>query len=286
MAGGHKSNGFTTERGRVTIVGALTSNGAFSFTPVIPGEREEDWLALLSGIRERFQPADRLEEEMVFNLALAFWQSRRLHRYEKAATRREIEDAADSERLLGSSDAMSQLLVRGVESVKAELGTMEKALGLIGLVAFAGDDEPLERADGELLLRLAAGLVLKGKTVNEAFSGLPESDWTWRMVRENLTELCAAAGKTMPWLLKTLSNSSLEELAALRKTLEDGLRGLEVNYTLANGGTEICNPIISRVQSRITKWLALLGQSKADRLGLTIIQPAGINGENGDGAFS
>ena len=285
MAGGHKSNGFTTERGRVTIVGALTSNGAFSFTPVIPGEREEDWLALLSGIRERFQPADRLEEEMVFNLALAFWQSRRLHRYEKAATHRQIEDTATTDGMLGSGGAMAQLLVRGVETVKAELGTMEKALGLIGSVAFAEDDEPLERADGELLLRLAAGLVLKGKTVNEAFSGLPESDWTWGMVWENLTELCAAAGKTMPWLLKTLSNSSLEELAALRKTLEDGLRGLEANYTLANGGTERLQSYHSRVQSRITKWLALLGQSKADRLGLTITQPLEVNGENGDAAF-
>ena len=51
MAGGHKSNGFTTERGRLTIVGARTSNGALCFSPVLPGEREEDWLAVLGGDR-------------------------------------------------------------------------------------------------------------------------------------------------------------------------------------------------------------------------------------------
>ena len=75
MAKGRQSNGFTTDCGRVTIVGARTSNGAFSFTPVIPGEREEDWLALLAGVRERIQPADRVEEEMSYHLALSFWRA-------------------------------------------------------------------------------------------------------------------------------------------------------------------------------------------------------------------
>jgi hypothetical protein len=37
---------------------------------------------------------------------------------------------------------------------------MEKALGLLGAVAFTGDDKPLEREDGLLLLRLAVDFVL------------------------------------------------------------------------------------------------------------------------------
>jgi hypothetical protein len=37
MPKGCQSNGFTTDRGRLTIVGAGTSNGARSFTPVLPG---------------------------------------------------------------------------------------------------------------------------------------------------------------------------------------------------------------------------------------------------------
>src|SRR5215469_147531 len=151
MAGGHKSNGVKTERSRMTIVGARTSNGARCFSPVLPGEREEDWLALLGGVRERIQPADRLEEEMVCNLTMALWQSRRLHRYEKAATHRQIEEA--SRDVFDDRDAIALLLARGVESVRVELGTMEKALGLIGAVAFAGDDESLSKEDGELVLQ-------------------------------------------------------------------------------------------------------------------------------------
>jgi hypothetical protein len=198
MAGGHKSNGFKTEHGRLTIVGAQTSNGALCFSPVLPGEREEDWRALLDGVRQRIQPADRLEEEMVFNLAMALWQSRRLCRYEKAATHNQIENFAKEGSLFGDSDAMMQLLSRGVESIKAELGVMEKVLGLIGAAAFADDDESLEKEDGLLLLRLAVELVLRGKSVEQAFTGLPDDGWTWKTVRENLTELAQAVNKGVP----------------------------------------------------------------------------------------
>jgi hypothetical protein len=282
---GQQKRGPKTENGRLSIAQVHVTTGADCFSPVLPAEREADWLALLNGVRERIEPVDRLEEEMVYNLAMGLWQARRLHRYEKAATRRQIEDVATREGMLGTGGAMSQLLVRGMESVKTELGVMEKALGLIGSVAFTGKDEPIERADGELLLRLAARLVLKGKTVSEAFSGLPEGGWTWGIVRENLTELCQAAGKTMPWLLQALSNYLLEELATLRNILEEGVRSIEANYTLRDGETERLLLYHARVQKRVAKWLSLLAQSKADRLGLTITQPLEVNGENGDAAF-
>jgi len=276
MAKGRQSNGFTTDRGRVTIVGARTSNGAFSFTPVVPGEREQDWLELLDGVRSRIQPADRLEEEMSYHLALSFWQALRLHKYERAATHKQMEDAAKDAALFGDGDAMMQLLSRGVETVKAELCVMEKALGLIGAVAFVGGNEPLERKDGLLLLRLAVDLVLKGKTVEQAFSGLPEDGWTWSVVQENLTELCQAANKSMSWLLKTLSSRILEQLEPLRKTLEEDVRAIQANYALKNGETERLLLYHARVQNRVQKWLSMLAQSKADRLGLTLVEPLDV----------
>jgi len=167
---------------------------------------------------------------------------------------------------------------------------MEKAFALIGSVAFAGDDEPLERVAGLLLLRLAVDLVLKGKSVEHAFSGLPEDGWTWRIVRENLTELCEVSGKSMPWLLKTLHGHTLEELTALRKTLEDGLRGIEANYVLKDGETERLLLYHARIQNRIAKWLRLIGESRAERAGLMYVRPAevdgnGVGGDNGDGAL-
>jgi hypothetical protein len=72
-------------------------------------------------------------------------------------------DAAKDERLFGDGDAMTRLLSHGIESVKSELAVMEKALGLIGAVAFAGDDEPLSKEDGLFLLQLAARLMIQAR---------------------------------------------------------------------------------------------------------------------------
>jgi hypothetical protein len=52
MPKGCQSNGFATDRGRLTIIGAGTSNGARSFTPVLPGiESQADWNAHLARIQ-------------------------------------------------------------------------------------------------------------------------------------------------------------------------------------------------------------------------------------------
>jgi hypothetical protein len=52
--------------------------------------------------------------------------------------------------------------------------------------------------------------VLRGKKVQEAFSGLPaDGAWTWATVRENLRELAQAAGKDLGAILKSLHNRVL-----------------------------------------------------------------------------
>jgi hypothetical protein len=77
----------------------------------------------------------------------------------------------------------------------------------------------------------------------------------------------------------------IEELATLRKTLEDGVRSIEANYALKDGEAERLLLYHARVQNRVQKWLSLLAQSKADRFGLTITQPLESNRENGNGAL-
>jgi hypothetical protein len=53
--------------------------------------------------------------------------------------------------------------------------------------------------------------MLKGNTVEQAFTGLPNEDWTWATVRENLNDLAEASGKSVPGILKTLHKHVLEE---------------------------------------------------------------------------
>jgi hypothetical protein len=65
------------------------------------------------------------------------------------------------------------------------------------------------------------------------------------------------------------------------------VRAIETNYILRDGETERLLLYHSRIQNRVVKWLSLLAQSKADRLGLTLVEPIelGANGTNGDGAL-
>jgi hypothetical protein len=58
---------------------------------------------------------------------------------------------------------------------------------------------------------------------------------------------------------------------------------VNANYALKNAETERLLLYHARLQNRIAKWLSLLAQSKADRLGLTLTQPLESNGDNGNG---
>src|SRR5262249_13539868 len=112
MSTGQAKYGPQTSRGRVSIIHANVTNGAVCFSPILPGENESDWLALSDGINARFPPLDRFDEELNFNLAIGFWQERRLQRYVKALTHIQIEQAAGDILNHETGDAMMLLLER------------------------------------------------------------------------------------------------------------------------------------------------------------------------------
>ena len=64
-------------------------------------------------------------------------------------------------------------------------------------------------------------MTLKGKRVEEPFIGLPEGDWMWSIVRENLNNLATASGKDTAHILKALHKQVLDKLDALRPTLKE-----------------------------------------------------------------
>jgi hypothetical protein len=105
-----QSNGFTTDRGRLTIVGAGTSNGARSFTPVLRGiETQADWDAHLARIQASLAPGDYLEELLCYKVALTMQQWHRLGRYERATILRSMEDR--SEDIFHDDDETARRLV-------------------------------------------------------------------------------------------------------------------------------------------------------------------------------
>src|SRR5215470_3887435 len=96
MPKGCQSNGFTSAKGRLTIVGAQTSNGSRSFTPVLPGlETQADWDEHLARVQASLAPGNYLEEQLSYKVALTLRQWDRLDRYERATLIRSMEDGSD-----------------------------------------------------------------------------------------------------------------------------------------------------------------------------------------------
>jgi hypothetical protein len=243
-------------------------------------------LTHLEGLRSSLQPANYHEEEIVRNVALAYWQLRRVHLYEVAKARQQM----DTESEYGSGgQAMGTLIKAGVESVEAQLAECHRVLELIGLERTAEAAFFLSGDDGRLLLRYAVVVVTKSKLCDEsqAFTDLPtEGDpWTWETVRSRLHELAKAAGKPLDVIMGTLHKAVLERYDTLRETLEEGVRTIHSHYVLHNGQHDLMILYQARITNRIAKLLSVFGQSKADRLGLTMIEPALANGGNGDGAI-
>jgi hypothetical protein len=81
MPKGCQSNGFTSAKGRLSIIGAATSNGSRSFSPVLPGlETQADWERHLAGIEASLKPGSYLEEKLAYKIALTLRQWDRLDR--------------------------------------------------------------------------------------------------------------------------------------------------------------------------------------------------------------
>ena len=278
---GPKSNGATTKTGRLTIVKVNTTNGAQCFSPVLPGETEDEWLTHLSGIRASLQPANYHEEELCRNIALTYWQARRVYTYERAKLRQQM----DEEPSFSGGTEMAEVIEAGVDSMKAQIAQCRRVLELIGLERDAADTESIDATDGRLLLRYVVTLATRGKLTleSEAFPDLPQGEWTWATVRSHLVELAEASGKSVQSILRALHAETLERYDTTRTTLEKGLCTLQANYVLHQGGMELQVHYHDRIANRVTKWLALFGQAKADRLGLFSMRPDdGGNGETGD----
>jgi len=277
MAGGHKSNGFKTERGRLTIVGAQTSNGSLSFTPVLPGiETQADWEQHLVRIQASLAPGNYLEEQLSYHVALTLQQWHRLDRYERASLVRSMEDGGD---VFHPIDETARRLVMeaGVHALKERSALATHLIELATVATNMAPEEPIAPSDGRFLLELAFASEAKGKAAGDSPFDEP-SDWTWGVVQEGLTELSKATGKSVEKILLFVCKQAAEQRQEALEALEQGVPQLE--RCLVHDGTPLIQEYHSKVLGRLAKLLNLYGQAQAARLGFNIVQP--VNGENGD----
>ena len=174
------NNGHKTERGRLTIIGAQTSNGARTFAPVLPGiETQEDWDAHLAGIRSSLSPVGHLESELAYKVALALRQWHRLDRYERAATVQAMEEAAQEP--IGG-DEVQTVMEAGVQALKERSMLAGRLIELATACPIMELNAPIAPSDGRLLLCAAfTGELKKKANVEEPLFEEPPH-WTWGAV--------------------------------------------------------------------------------------------------------
>jgi hypothetical protein len=151
-ANGLKSNGPKTERGRLSILAANVTNGSRCWSPVLPGESQQDWEVRLEGVRQSLNPANYLQEQLAFNVALTFQQWDRLHRYERANILEHIEQEV-SHRFF-DKDKAEAILNLGAEKLRSDIAKFEHLLGVLDALPKAGDVETLDPEDGRSLVRV------------------------------------------------------------------------------------------------------------------------------------
>jgi hypothetical protein len=280
MPKGRQSNGFTTDRGRLTIIGAGTSNGAQSFTPVLPGiETQADWDEHLARIQASLAPGNYLEEQLSYKVALTLQQWHRLDRYERAAIVRSMEDGSDD--IFHHDDETARRLVMeaGVHALRERSAIATHLLELATVAMSMASEQPIAPPDGRLLRGVAFSSQANGEADSEPpFDEPPQ--WTWGVVQEGLTELSKAAGKPVEKILLCVCKQATEQPQEALEALEQGVPRLE--HCLVHNGTPLIHEYHSKVLGRLAKLLNLYGQAQAARLGLNVIQPADAhqNGEN------
>jgi len=86
QANSQLSTGPRTEEGKARSSQNSLKHGVFAKTIVLPGESQEEFDALLAGLRKDHKPEGETESNLVRGLAEIQWRLNRLRRYEAAAT--------------------------------------------------------------------------------------------------------------------------------------------------------------------------------------------------------
>ena len=121
-------------------------------------------------------------------------QWRRLDRYERAATVREMNETAEEP--FGGEEA-NAIMEAGVKALKERSALAGRLIELATACPSMDPSAPIAPPDGRLLLCAAfAGELKKKANLQEPPIEEPPH-WTWGAVREGLSELATATGKSV-----------------------------------------------------------------------------------------
>jgi hypothetical protein len=125
------STGPRTEEGKARSSQNSLKHGVFAKTIVLPGESQEEFDALLAGLRKDHKPEGETESNLVRGLAEIQWRLNRLRRYEAAATDDAFETGNFESKALLNCTLIEQRLLRAFQTTfkllkEAQIPRLEK----------------------------------------------------------------------------------------------------------------------------------------------------------------
>jgi hypothetical protein len=116
QANSQLSTGPRTEEGKARSSQNSLKHGAFSKSILLPGESQEEFDALLEGLRKDHSPVGETESNLVRGLAEIQWRLDRLRRYEAAATDEAFETGNFESKALLNCTLIEQRLLRAFQT--------------------------------------------------------------------------------------------------------------------------------------------------------------------------
>jgi len=280
---GAKSSGAKASEGILSRALAQTTHGIKAWTPVLPTEREEDWVELRGGIDEDWNPVGRTEEELTYCLSMAFWQRRRLYRHEKELIIRNAKE--DAEGFLSDHydedgnevSALAPSLWNGGQAlVRKEIALCETVLVMLQMLDQEPDTAPVHGADALLVVERILLCVLKRDDPLPTLSE-PSDGWTVGAIRELVNELATDCGKKPAAILAVVRRKANESLQSMRGELIHQLEHASVPAGYQNHDAARLWDYDRRHLNTVIRVIHELQRLQAIRRGQPVAPPAALD---------
>jgi len=291
---GRKSRGPKTANGRRTSALAKTKHGIFAFSPVLPGESKQSWIKRHEGYRQYFQPQGAVEEDFVYELALAVHQRRRIHKHEDAVTREGMKvDIFSEEDKQGVEPEITTILEGNEQSLLNEIASFERLVELLQNLKREPDQTPLESTQAEGLVDWLFNANRSQDDVDETeqdgspIADPPPEGWTFGSIRQVMTELSEALSKSPEAVLSDTIERGMERLGDRHQRLETAWLYVRKNSVPEAAPLALLDLYDRRSLNKISKLLNLLERVQSVRMGRPVVPVIPIDhtltfNDNGD----
>jgi hypothetical protein len=267
---GRKSNGPKTSNGKLACALAAAEHGIRSWSPILPGETQEDWVHLLNGCREYFRPVGVPEEQVVDAIGMTFLQMHRLYRREKEVSLECMKvDVFSDTKKEGVQEQIDAILDgRGAE-LRLEITVLDNLITTLETLPNDPAEMPLEDEAAKQLLDWIIGVNVSQKYLRkgEPIVTTPPHGWTVGSVLEAVGELADALGKTPEVIVANTIQQVTEERDSKRQKLRTAWHYIEHDSLPKPETAALLTLYDRRLLNNLTRLYNLLERMQGARLG-------------------